>query len=321
MASAPCPVLPVVGLPDPEVMAHELGHNLSLRHTPCGIAFDADPSYPYPDGEIGVWGFDARADTLIPPSVLDVMGSGCDPVWISDYHFRKALEYRDAAADTQAQTTQAAREPRLLLSGGVTADGGLQLDPAFVLEAPARLPTRDGPYRVDGFDADGQSLFSLNFAIEEVDHGAGGNFLFAIPFQDQWREALQRVVLSGPEGMTTVDRGSNNPMTILMDRATGRIRGIYRGEDATRAAAAAGSVVGAGSRQRGACRAPRCRGDRQLRPSRHGAELNAGFRVSGEVPVTNDGEDPIRRASRHESHHSASWVTLTGLPGQRHVGC
>ena len=28
-----------VGLPDPLVVAHELGHNLSLHHTPCGIAF------------------------------------------------------------------------------------------------------------------------------------------------------------------------------------------------------------------------------------------------------------------------------------------
>ena len=82
------------------------------------------------------------------------------------------------------------------------------------------LMRRPGPYRVEGFDPSGESLFSLNFAIEEVDHG-GGNFLFTIPFEDRWRAALERVVLSGPRGMTTVDRESNTPVAILMDRATG----------------------------------------------------------------------------------------------------
>ena len=39
-------------------MVHELGHSMSLRHAPCGLLFDPDPNYPYPSGEIGVWGYD-----------------------------------------------------------------------------------------------------------------------------------------------------------------------------------------------------------------------------------------------------------------------
>ena len=226
-----------VGLPDPFVAAHELGHNISLRHTPCGIAFDDDPSYPYPGGEIGVSGYDARGDSLIPTSVPDVMGSGCFPAWISDYHFKKALEYRDRTA-TRAQPPVAARESRLLLWGGISPNGKLDLNPAFVLEAPEKLPTRGGPYRLEGFGRSGKSLFSLNFAPEEVDHG-GGSFLFTIPFEDHWPGSLDRIVLSGPDGMTTLDRESNTPMAIFMDRATGRIRSIQRGEAAALVAASA----------------------------------------------------------------------------------
>ena len=224
-----------VGVSEPWVMAHELGHNLSLQHTPCGIVFDDDPNYPYSHGEIGISGYDARGDSLISSSIPDVMGSGCEPAWISDYHFRKALEYRAAAADAHAQAVEPGREPRLLLWGGVDADGELQLDPAFVLDAPSVLPSRGGPYRLEGFGPGGGPLFSLSFAVDEVDHG-GGNFLFIIPFEVSWRRSLERIVLSGPEGTTTLDGETNRPMAIFMDRATGRIRHIHRSEDAGQAA-------------------------------------------------------------------------------------
>ena len=42
----------------PHTFAHELGHNLTLRHAPgCG-AGGPDPDYPYTDAYTGVWGVD-----------------------------------------------------------------------------------------------------------------------------------------------------------------------------------------------------------------------------------------------------------------------
>lgn len=225
-----------VGVSEPWVMAHELGHNLSLRHTPCGIAFDDDPNYPYGNGEIGIAGYDARGDSLISSSIPDVMGSGCEPAWISDYHFRKALEYRTGAADMAPTSPGEGGGPRLLLWGGVDADGGLHLDPAFVLDAPTVLPSRSGRYQVQGLGAGGESLFLLSFAVDEVDHG-GGIFQFMVPFEDQWRVSLDQIVLSGPEGITRLDGETDKPMAILLDRASGRVRGVIRGEDAVRATA------------------------------------------------------------------------------------
>ena len=45
-------------VPIASVIAHELGHNMSLLHAPCGHPAGVDPSFPYPDGSVGAWGYD-----------------------------------------------------------------------------------------------------------------------------------------------------------------------------------------------------------------------------------------------------------------------
>ena len=124
----------------------------------------------------------------------------------------------------------ATRAKRLLLWGGVGARGQLRLDPAFVLDAPAKLPEADGPYRVEGFGTGGARAFSLAFAIEEGDHGGG--FLFMIPLDEKWRGALERIVLSGPGGTATLDRDTRTPMTLVLDPDTRHLRAVLRGEAA-----------------------------------------------------------------------------------------
>ncbi len=236
-----------VGIPDAEVFAHEVGHNMSLRHAPCGRPSQLDPDFPYRDGNIGVHGYDPRADTLVDPSTPDVM-SYCDHAWISDYNFNKALEYR-LEAETAA-SARAARDPSegstLLLWGGVDPEGQLRLDPAFALEAPAKLPSGAGPYRIEGFAGDGASAFAMNFAMDEASEGGGG-FLFLIPFEEERLASLERIVLSGPEGSTELDRQTLvPPIAIVIDQESGRIQSILRGEAAT--VAAAGSMADAARR-------------------------------------------------------------------------
>ena len=130
-------------VPDPLIIAHELGHNMSLAHAPCGRAGGPDPSYPYSDGSIGAWGYDFHGGRLVHPSTLDLM-SYCGPLqWISDYHFTNALRFRlhnegSAAAAVSAST------PSLLLWGGVGADSVPYLEPSFVIDAPTALPDSAG---------------------------------------------------------------------------------------------------------------------------------------------------------------------------------
>ncbi|WP_310779379.1 M66 family metalloprotease [Candidatus Palauibacter scopulicola] len=235
-----------LGVSNAATMAHELGHNMGLAHAPCGDPRGVDRRYPYEGGNIGVPGYDFRSDEFVASSTPDLM-TYCGPQWISDYHFDKALEHRfenDAAPGRDAAVTGDIRGAQLLLWGRVSPGGRLKLDPAFVLDASPRLPASGGPYRVEGSGANGESLFRLNFDLERVDHG-GGSFLFAIPFDDRWTHSLDRIVLSGPEGAAVLDGGSDAPMALVTDRATGRIRAILRGEDAVRdAVTSLGTAVG-----------------------------------------------------------------------------
>ena len=83
-----------VGRNQDVTFAHELGHNLSLRHAPCGGAGGPDPAFPYDGGSTGVWGYNPQTGGLVDPVVYkDLMGY-CSPDWISDYSFVKALNYR-----------------------------------------------------------------------------------------------------------------------------------------------------------------------------------------------------------------------------------
>ena len=74
-------------------MAHELGHNMNLGHAPCGGAPSPDRFFPNADGAIGVWGYDLISGELVHPSSPDIMSYCFNGVWISDYHFNKAIDY------------------------------------------------------------------------------------------------------------------------------------------------------------------------------------------------------------------------------------
>jgi len=227
-----------VSVPRGPTMAHELGHNLFLRHAPCGSA-DPDPSYPYPDGSIGAWGYDSRdGGSLVPPSTPDVM-SYCGPGWISDYSFSKALRYRvSTGADAGASPSRV-----ILLWGGVDGDGKPFLEPAFLVDAAPVLPRLRGDYEIKGHDQEGEELFSLSFGMPEVAHRAGGSeFAFALPVHSVLVDALAHITLAGPAGRAALDRQTDRPMAILRD-ATGQVRAILRDPPAD----IANNVAGAGA--------------------------------------------------------------------------
>ncbi len=76
----------------PGTGVHEMGHNQGLRHVACpgGGAAGPDPSFPYEDGKIGVWGFDISNFGRIynPSSSYDYM-SYCGPNWAADWSMVK----------------------------------------------------------------------------------------------------------------------------------------------------------------------------------------------------------------------------------------
>ena len=110
----------------PEVLAHEVGHMFGRMHaTTCtGLVLGGvDPQYPYANGSIGSWGWDARANALVSPKAGDIMGQ-CSMLWVSDYMWTGALLNRASRdADSEEQRSLAvkdsAEERGLLISGFV----------------------------------------------------------------------------------------------------------------------------------------------------------------------------------------------------------
>ena len=218
------------------VYTHEVGHTMNLWHAPCGGAGGPDPRYPHENGSIGVWGYDVAGKWLVDPGIYkDVMSYCFERMWISDYHFDRALTHRlngdggiNHGADADA-LRDSGRGEMLVVWGGVR-DGRLTLDPAFVLDGPAVLPEADGPYRVEGLGAGGEARFSLSFAPTPLADG-GGSFVFFVPYEPEWAGNLDRMVLTGPEGEYAVTRDGESRMAVVTDRATGRVRAIVRDWD------------------------------------------------------------------------------------------
>lgn len=207
-------------------MAHELGHNMNLRHAPCGGPAGLDPDYPYVDGTTGAWGYDVLSGSLVSPRNHDLM-SYCPPGWISDFHFVKALVYR-RSLETPVPAARAASATNLLLWGEVNDLGETVLHPAFAVEAPPVLPETGGPYRLNGEDEAGNPLFALSFGAAEVADGAGSVFAFVLPVRTDWLDRLHRIALTGPGGVNTIDRRGGSSAAIMLDRTTGAVRGILR---------------------------------------------------------------------------------------------
>ena len=219
-----------IGIRRRTILAHEVGHNLSLRHAPCGGPAGVDPDFPYPDGSIGVWGYDFRSGSMLAPDhSTDIMTYCFSLPWLSDYHFEKVIDHRAELAAGVANAGSAASNPpsdMLVLRGGMV-DDELWIDPVFSMNAAARLPDATGPYRIRGTDSDGQPLFSLDFTPTEDGHG-GRHFFFTVPLEAGWENSLDRITLTGPEGVSYLDQADERRITVVTERGTGHIRAILR---------------------------------------------------------------------------------------------
>ncbi|MEZ5446789.1 MAG: IPT/TIG domain-containing protein [Gammaproteobacteria bacterium] len=144
------------------VMIHELGHNHSRPHAPCGGPASPDPNYPYPDGNFGtdpLW--DIQSNRVTGPTytlgtsttvryMKDTM-SYCDGSFFSDYNYAFVQQFAEARTMTYpqpdlagaaiaAEVAGAAGETtaggHLLLSGEVTAEG-VRMNPAVAVGSAA----------------------------------------------------------------------------------------------------------------------------------------------------------------------------------------
>lgn len=206
------------------IVAHELGHNFSLRHAPCGAAALPDDDYPYPDGVIGVYGYGPRfidhEVVLHTPDTADLMGY-CWPQWISDFAYEKVLEFRALEASSVTVANAVVPSTTVLVSGSVGGAEGAVLRPLFVTSTePA--PPAPGQWRFELQSGDGAVLLSVQFDAADVGGAEAGDardfaFTISIPTSDLARAATARVVSAAGEVLTELyddlEHGEVRPMS------------------------------------------------------------------------------------------------------------
>ena len=236
--SAPLPVRGLLGVADgigswtswsiplSRTIAHEFGHNMNLRHAPCGGAGGPDPLFPDGNGRIGAWGYDRVSGQLLSPYATDLM-SYCRGGWISGYHVTNSLIHR-LDAETESTEASAVKTRSVIVWGGRDADGKVFLEPAFVVDAIPKLPPAGREFQLRGRTAGGGEAFSFSFDmpyIPDVEDGRS-SFVFAVPVT--WTDALTSISLAGGRESVALDRASYSPLTILRDPVTGQVRAMLR---------------------------------------------------------------------------------------------
>ena len=121
---------------------HEIGHSQGRRHVFCnGDEGGPDPSYPYPEGDIGIWGFGIVDFTLYTPTNGKDYMTYCGNTWVSDWTWGKVLPFIEEITSWSASDAGRRPEGRVLVG---LVDPATGTESWFVTEGKAEGLVTDG---------------------------------------------------------------------------------------------------------------------------------------------------------------------------------
>jgi hypothetical protein len=168
-----------VGFPAREwTMAHEIGHAMGRKHSPCGAVADPDPDFPrtpaYAEGRLGVWGYDLNARALVSPDTGRDFMSYCKPPFVSDYTYR-ALFARIAKVNAAPRllAPMVSQAPSRYRFVTVRADGTLAWGQSFT----SRTAPRSRPTPMQYVDAHGEVIAHVTGFYYPYADAEGGHYV------------------------------------------------------------------------------------------------------------------------------------------------
>jgi hypothetical protein len=155
-------------------MLHEVGHNHGRNHAPCapgGQIDGVDPNFPQDNGSVGVYGYDALGDQLLPPDFTDLMGY-CNNQWLSAYTYGGILNAVLTVNQVQASVisdperiaawrvllVDEARGPRWGRQFTEAAEASGDSEPALVFDAAGALVKEVSVFRTEVGDFNAASI-------------------------------------------------------------------------------------------------------------------------------------------------------------------
>ena len=215
-----------------ESITHEIGHNLGLLHPPgCFAPLPRDEDFPYPNGGLGphsgwdlIW---RREVSQNKEEFSDLMCYGGKEKFVSDYHYRKAVEYwlgtvgttggigtvphvggvslggQGPSSQSIASTSSPPMESTgaLALSGRIDATGTWSLTHAQRSKMGPRPPAPDGEFTLILFDDDGLELYREPLTRVFLSQGLHSGWAARTPIPEP---AARQLVILDSEGTTVL---------------------------------------------------------------------------------------------------------------------
>lgn len=188
----------VIGRPE-DTFVHEIGHTQGRRHIDCpnGGAAGTDPTYPHPNGAIGVWGFGILDIRLRHPTTHADYMSYCGSTWVSDWQWNATYNRIKTLSQWDLEGAPAPEEGGLLMGA---IDDGQQIWWTVPGTLAADAP-RSATHAVDFEFADGVAPVAAQVSVRP--HATTLNVVAPLP-PDFDRRQLQNLTLRAPEGPTVV---------------------------------------------------------------------------------------------------------------------